>query len=107
MNNRFNHFFNQLWGGKKALAAEFGIDPTTVSRWLNGASQPIERSLRQIGAYFGVPSGVDLRSDPVFLSAEPVALSERRRWLMERLESLPADEFRELYPALRRLLERH
>jgi transcriptional regulator with XRE-family HTH domain len=92
-------------GGKKALAGDLDIDPTTISRWLNGASQPIERSLRQITAYFGMPNGVDLRVDPLFLSIEPVALSERRRWLMDQLKEMPVEKFRELYPALRRLLE--
>jgi transcriptional regulator with XRE-family HTH domain len=92
-------------GGKKALAAAFNIDPTTISRWLNGSSQPTDSTLKQLGTYFGIPSGTNLRVDPVFLSAEPVSLAERRRWLTARLEALSADEIRELYPALRRLLE--
>lgn len=92
-------------GGKKALAAAFHIDPTTISRWLNGSSQPTDSTLKQLGTYFGLPSGTDLRVDPVFLSAEPVSLAERRRWLTARLEALSVDEIRELYPALRRLLE--
>ena len=91
-------------GGKKALAAKFSVDPTTISRWLNGTSQPSEATLRQLATHFGVPAGTDLRSDPVFLSLDPVALSERRQWLVSRLESLPADELRDLYPALRRML---
>ena len=91
-------------GGKKALAAKFSVDPTTISRWLNGTSQPSEATLRQLATHFGVPAGTNLRSDPVFLSLDPVALSERRQWLVSRLESLPADELRDLYPALRRML---
>lgn len=91
-------------GGKKALAAKLSVDPTTISRWLNGASQPSEATLRQLATHFGVPAGTDLRSDPVFLSLEPVALSERKQWLVSRLESLSADELRDLYPALRRML---
>jgi transcriptional regulator with XRE-family HTH domain len=91
-------------GGKKALAAKFGVDPTTISRWLNGTSQPNEATLRQLATYFGIPAGTDLRNDPVFLSLDPVALSERRQWLISRLESLSADELRDLYPALRRML---
>jgi hypothetical protein len=35
---------------------------------------------------------------------EPVAATERRRWLHARIEALSPDEFRELYPALRRML---
>lgn len=93
-------------GGKKALAAKFSVDPTTISRWLNGTSQPNDTTLRELATYFGVPAGTDLRSDPVFLSLDPVALTERRQWLVSRLESLSADELRDLYPALRRMLGR-
>jgi transcriptional regulator with XRE-family HTH domain len=91
-------------GGKKALAATLSVDPTTISRWLNGTSQPNEATLRQLAAYFGVSAGTDLRSYPVFLSLEPVALTERRQWLISSLENLSPDEFRDLYPALRRML---
>jgi transcriptional regulator with XRE-family HTH domain len=91
-------------GGKKALAAKLSVDPTTISRWLNGTSQPSGATLSQLASYFGIPGGTDLRSDPVFLSVEPVAVSERKQWLVSRLESLSADELRDLYPALRRML---
>ena len=43
--------------------------------------------------------------EPVFLSAEPVAVLERRKLIRERIDVLSEKEFRELYPALRRLLE--
>jgi hypothetical protein len=92
-------------GGKKTVAAELSIDPTTVSRWLSGAYEPQAPSLRQIVTFFGLPPETDLRETPVFLSVEPVAVSERRRWLHSRIDALAPDEFRELYPALRRMLE--
>ena len=91
-------------GGKKVVAAELSIDPTTVSRWLSGAYEPQGPSLRQIVGFFGLPPDTDLREAPVFLSVEPVAATERRRWLHARIEALSPDEFRELYPALRRML---
>ena len=91
-------------GGKRALATKFSVDPTTISRWLNGNSKPNAATLRELATHFGVPTGTDLRSDPVFLSVDPVSLSERRQWVISRLESLSADELRDLYPALRRLL---
>jgi transcriptional regulator with XRE-family HTH domain len=92
-------------GGKRSLANELKIDPTTISRWLNGSSPPQGPSLRNLVSYFGLPPETDLRDDTVFLSSEPVALLERRKLIRERLETLPAAEFRELYPALKRLLE--
>ena len=91
-------------GGKKQLAAELSIDPTTVSRWLSGAFEPQGPSLRQLVAYFGLPPDTDLRKTPIFLSVEPVAAIDRKRWLHARIDALSPDEFRELYPALRRML---
>jgi hypothetical protein len=92
-------------GGKKHVAAELSIDPTTVSRWLSGAFEPQGPSLRQLVTYFGLSPNIDLRETPIFLSIEPVAVAERRRWLHARIDALSPEEFRELYPALRRMLE--
>jgi transcriptional regulator with XRE-family HTH domain len=92
-------------GRKKILAKEMGVDPTTISRWLNGAYPPQTPSLGRLVSCFGLPEGTNLREDPVFLSAEPVAVLERRKLIRERIDALSEKEFRELYPALRRLLE--
>jgi transcriptional regulator with XRE-family HTH domain len=92
-------------GGKKDLARKIGIDPTTVSRWLNGAYPPQTPSLGRLVSYFGLPEGTNLREDAVFLSAAPIALLERRKLIRDRIDTLPEKTFRELYPALRRLLE--
>jgi transcriptional regulator with XRE-family HTH domain len=92
-------------GGKKSLAANLGIDPTTVSRWLSGAYEPQPASLRQLVSEFGLPSDTDLQKDPVFLSVEPISLIERREWVNKRINALSSNEMRELFPAFRRLLE--
>lgn len=92
-------------GGKKVVALELGVDPTTISRWLCAACEPQAASMRQLVAFFGLPSTTDLREDPVFLSAVPVSLTEQKRWVHNRVLALGVKEFRELYPALRRLLE--
>jgi transcriptional regulator with XRE-family HTH domain len=92
-------------GQKKILANEMGVDPTTISRWLNGAYPPQTPSLGRLVSCFGLPEGTNLRDDPVFLSAEPVAVLERRKLIRDRVDALSEKEFRELYPALRRLLE--
>jgi transcriptional regulator with XRE-family HTH domain len=91
-------------GGKKALAADLSVDPTTVSRWLSGSYEPQGSSLRQLVAYFGLPPETDLRETAVFLSVEPVAATERRRWIHARIDLLSSEEFRDLYPAFRRML---
>ena len=91
-------------GGKKSVAKALQVDPTTISRWLNGAFEPTRSGLEALGRYFGLPRGLDLRRDPVFLSVLPVATVEQKRWTVERIEAMETDEFRELYPALRRIL---
>lgn len=99
------HLFGSLdHGGKKVAAGELGIDPTTVSRWLAGKSEPQSPALQRIASYFGIPAGADLRTEPVFLSLQPVSVAELKRWMHARIEELSTDEFRQLLPALRRML---
>jgi hypothetical protein len=92
-------------GGKKAFAAHMKVDPTTVSRWLSGAYEPQGPSLRQLVSYFGLPPDTDLRHSPIFLLVEPIATNQRRDWLHARIDALSDEDLRQLYPALRRLLE--
>jgi transcriptional regulator with XRE-family HTH domain len=94
------------YGGKKLLAESIHVDPTTVSRWLKGTSQPTEATLRQISTHFGLPSKTDLRIYPVFLSFEPIAVTERKDWVNSQVTALTAEDFQALYPALRRMLDR-
>lgn len=92
-------------GGKKSLALELHVDPTTISRWLNGSFEPQASTLHQMVLYFGLPPTTNLCEDPIFLSQEPVSARDRRKWLHHRIDTLTVEELRELYPALRRLLE--
>lgn len=92
-------------GGKKLLAEALSIDPTTISRWLNGSFAPNNLTLASLSNYFGLPPGTDLTKDPIFLSVDPVAEAEQRQWVANHLKELSAEEFRLLYPAFRRLLE--
>lgn len=106
LSENLRYLLNSLGrGGKKALAGDLGVDPTTLSRWLNGSFVPQTSTLRQLVSNFGLPPNTDLEEDPIFLSAEPISATERRSWLHGRIEDLQADELRALYPALRRLLE--
>ena len=57
-------------GGKKSLASELGVDPTTISRWLNGSYEPQVSTLHQIVTRLGLQPTTNLREDTVFLSAE-------------------------------------
>ena len=91
-------------GGKKKIAADLSIDPTTISRWLSGVITPQGSTLKRLSNYFGLAAETDLRKSAVFLSVEPVSLPERRRWLNQQIEALSGNELRELYPALQRIL---
>jgi len=90
-------------GGKKALASQLGVDPTTISRWLNASSRPSEGTLHQLMDQLGISTEIDLRTYPIFLSVEPISMTERRQWLISRIEEMTPNELLELYPALRRL----
>jgi len=92
-------------GGKKSLSGELGVDPTTISRWLNGSFEPQPSSLGQIISYFGLPPETDLHEKLLCLSIDPVALTDRRSWIHSRIDALSAKELIELYPAFQRLLE--
>src|SRR5262245_23921549 len=74
-------------GRKKILAKEMGVDPTTISRWLNGAYPPQTPSLGRLASCFGLPERTNLREDPIFLSAEPVSVLERRRSVRDRIDA--------------------
>ena len=92
-------------GGKKQLAEALQVTPTTVSRWLSKETGVSSGQLNKLNQYFGLPVRTDLRSYPLFLDAEPAAVSQRRKWALAQLEGLPDDAFQSLYPALKRLLE--
>jgi transcriptional regulator with XRE-family HTH domain len=92
-------------GGKKKLAEFFDVDPTTISRWLAGASEPQGPGLRRLVSYFNLPMDTDLRRDAIFLSLEPVSSVAKRHWVRDRLDNISEKDLQELYPALRRMLE--
>lgn len=106
LTENLKYLLNSLEHGKKKdLARAIGVDPTTLSRWLNGSVVPQRSNLRQLVFHFGLHHDTNLVEDPIFLSVEPVSATERRKWLHERIDKLRPDELSELYPALRRLLE--
>jgi len=67
------------------------------------AARPQPATLRELASHFGLPAGTDLTVEAIFLSDQPVSAPDRRKWVHERIDALPADVFRELFPALKRL----
>lgn len=99
------YLFNALpQGGKQAAAVALGVQPGTVSRWLQGSEAPPAARLDRIRRYFMLPETTDLRRDPLFLHAEPVTVQERREELHRLVDRLSATTLDGLFVALRRLL---
>jgi len=107
LRENLQHLFHSLGhGGKKELARRLGIASSTVSRWLNGANEPHAATLATVVTFFGLPPETDLRLVPIFLSLDPVSSTEKRRWLHARVDAMSPDDLRELFPALRRILDK-
>ena len=92
-------------GQKKEFAAKLGVDVTTVSRWIGGAQRPTKKKLEQIGKYFGLPPGIVLDSEPIFLWTEPISENQIKSWITERIQQADGKTLREIFPVLKRLLK--
>lgn len=90
-------------GKKKELAEYLQVRPGTLSRWLSGKQRPTPKYLRQIQAYFGIPSELDLTTRPLFLCLSPVGEVKQREWLHHQINQLDAKILQEIFPALERL----
>ncbi|MBU0492763.1 MAG: hypothetical protein KKA73_22290 [Chloroflexi bacterium] len=100
------HLLSTLRRGEKgALVTAIGVHNTTLSKWSGGVQRPTSEHLEGLHNYFGLPSDMDIRTQPVFLSCVPISDVERRQWLIERIQQLDKDTLRQLFPALERLLE--
>ncbi|MDP9438698.1 MAG: hypothetical protein M3P49_08130, partial [Actinomycetota bacterium] len=73
--------------------------------WHGGEHKPKQNNLSRLSGYFGLPGGTELRSDPLFLSPDPIGEAEQREWLVGRINNLGSDTLRELFPELKRILE--
>jgi hypothetical protein len=92
-------------GQKKALAADLDVHATTISRWCSDTQRPEKSKLVRLLRYFGLPSGTDLSTEPLFLSLSPISVTARKEWLRDHVDRLDAETLSELFPALERLLE--
>jgi transcriptional regulator with XRE-family HTH domain len=92
-------------GDSKRMAEEVGVHPTTISEWASGRQVPSNSHLHAISRYFGLSPFVDLRTVPLFLMLEPVGHHARREWVVKQVSEMRPEDLRDLYPALRRILE--
>ncbi len=98
-------------GGQRRLAEQLGVDETTVSRWKSDKAphgrrvdKRVKDRLDRLRDYFGLSRSIDLASEPVFLSMDPVGTSQKVEWIKERVEAMESTELDELFPALKKLL---
>lgn len=91
-------------GGRKRLAEAIQVAQETISRW--GKKPPNARNASLIMRYLELDTTIDLGEVPVFLSLRPIGQFAQRRWLKERLEEISPQELSQLFPALKRLLDR-
>jgi transcriptional regulator with XRE-family HTH domain len=107
LSENIRHLIGELpFGEKKEFASAIGVDATTVSRWNNGGYAPTKGKLGDVVDYFGIPSDVDIKTDPIFLSTEPLTETQCREWLKEQIDRIEKKSLREIMPALKRLLSK-
>lgn len=93
-------------GAKTRLALQVGVHPSTISAWLAGRQRPRGPQLDRLARAMGLIEGAELETKPLFLSLDPVATQQRRAWLHEQVDGLDDRVLGELFPALKRLLEK-
>jgi transcriptional regulator with XRE-family HTH domain len=92
-------------GEKGALAGRLQVHASTLSKWRSGGQRPERATVQKLAQFCGLPRGVDLESEPLFLSLQPVNDPERRSWLHTQIDRLDTGTLTLLFPALERLLE--
>jgi transcriptional regulator with XRE-family HTH domain len=88
---------------QKHLAEEIGVTKDAVSKWKLGKQNVSRKNLAILRQYFRLPSDIDLRNDPIFLSWTPIDDQHRREWLNQQIKETDSDTLRDLFPAFERL----
>lgn len=93
-------------GERKKLAKGLDVHEVTISRWYAGSQIPSPRHYQALADFFGLDRSLDIRTEPIFLAYEPLTVTDRKKWLQERIEQLDSAFFSELFPVLKRLLQK-
>lgn len=94
------------YGGRKALALALGIQQATITRWVSENKVPEGKNVEGLLKFLGLDSKIDLTSEPLFLSVQPLGGFQQRHWLIERLKAMPEKEITRLFPALERIMRK-
>lgn len=91
-------------GAKKRIAEALGIQPMSVSKWINGTNTPSRSNLLSLLTYLGFSASLDLTEEPIFLDPSPASSLQQRKWLIDRIEQIDARELSQYFPVLQKLL---
>lgn len=92
-------------GSMREFADFLDVDQSTLSRWRNGKQNPAGKYHDMIKEYFQLSSNIDLKESPLFLSLIPIGEIAQKNWLHEKIDALDAEILKELFPALKKLLD--
>lgn len=87
------------------IAKEIGVTERTISRWKAGDHDISDGHLAALRRIFQLPSGTDLRKDPIFLSWVPIDDRGRRQWLSRQIKEIDSADLTELFPAFEKLFK--
>lgn len=93
-------------GENSQLTKHLGINSGNVSKWKKRQHEPEKTHKYMIHSFFKLSSQIDLEQYPLFLSIDPVRTYEKKEWLQKKIQDLTEETTQELFPALKRLLEK-
>lgn len=107
LRENLSYLFASLRHGMKSqVAKHVGVKEAQLSRWENGV-RPEKKHLERILDFFGLNPRLNLASELLFLSLEPVGAYAQKQWLAKRVDAAPPGEIGKLFEAFKRLLPPH
>jgi transcriptional regulator with XRE-family HTH domain len=91
-------------GEAKEAAKRIGITASQLSRWRSNVDRPHPANVKGLLRFLGVDPDTNLHTAPLFLSIEPVSGYGKRKWVVDRIQKLPAEEITKIFPALQKML---
>jgi transcriptional regulator with XRE-family HTH domain len=90
---------------QKDLAEAIGVPPATISDWKTGKPRPRAHNMQEFVGYLGLPPATDLSRELLFLDMFPRTHRGRVEWVQRRVAEMDPEVLREVFVALRRILE--
>lgn len=91
-------------GGQQRVAQQIGKAKEQLSRWRNGSATPERKSLMQLQRALHLDANIDLNTEPLFLSLEPLAPLAKKEWLMDKIKKMSVAELAPFILPISRML---